>query len=152
MDVKNWLVEEGIFKKEVPDEVAEWHYVVEFPPDSKQVTDIIKPKGKDFVLVISGLVFAENHYRALHSLPPEKKRNLIHKWKMDLLFRKAEFRMVPDAENVQRIDFSIPIYLEELTKPKLFEALREIFKCKLYIMWNLHHEFDRKGDVDAMYL
>ncbi len=152
MDVKNWLVEEGIFKSELPDEVAEWHYVVEFPPDSRQVTDIIKPKGKNIVLIISGLVLAENHYRALHSLPADKKRNLIHKWKMDLLFRKAEFRMMPDAENVQRIDFSIPIYLEELTKPKLFEALREIFKCKLYVIWNLHHEFDRKGDVDAMYL
>jgi hypothetical protein len=71
---------------------------------------------------------------------------------MDLLFRKAEFRMLPNAENLQRIDFSIPVYIEELTKPKLFEALREIFKCKLYIIWNLQHEFDRRGDIEAMYL
>ena len=150
--VKQWLMEEGILKAEVPDENAEWHYVVEFPPGSNQISDVVKPAGKDFILVISGLVLSEKHYKALHSLPHDKKKNLIHKWKMDLLFRKAEFRMLPNAESLQRIDFTIPIYLEDLRKSVLFDALREIFRCKLYVIWNLQHEFDKKGDVDAMYL
>lgn len=149
--VKGWLVEEGILKAEVPDERAEWHYVVEFPLKSNQVADVIKPIAKDILLVISGVVLSEEHYRALNSLPYEKKRRLIHRWKMDLLFRKAEFRMVPDAENVQRVDFSIPIYIEELKKGLLIDALREIFRCKLYIIWSLQYEFEKR-DVDSMYL
>ena len=153
MDVKSWLIEEGIFKSEVPDENADWHYVVEFPIGSGQVSDIIKVKGKDIVVVVSGIILADEHYRALHSLPPEKKKKLIFKWKMDLLFRKAEFRMLPDAENLRQIEFQIPIYLEELSKPKLMEALREIFKCKLYVIWSVNHEFERAGkEGDYMYL
>ncbi len=151
-DVKSWIVSEGIFKQEIQDEAAEWHYVVEFPLESGQVSDIILPKGKDFILVVSGLVFAEEHYRALHNQPLNKKKEIIFKWKMDLLFRKAEFRMIPDDISIQRIDFSMPIYLEELTKPKLFEALREVFKCKLYIIWQLNHLFGDNRSLEAMYL
>ncbi len=150
--VKRWLLEEGIFKSEVPDENADWHYVVEFPANSGQISDIIKVKGRDIVVVVSGIILADQHYKALHSLPREKKRKLIFKWKMDLLFRKAEFRMLPDAENVRQIEFQIPLYIEELTKPKLMEALREIFKCKLYIIWNVNHEFEKADDKDLMYL
>jgi len=149
--IKTWLAEEGILKADVPDERAAFHYVVEFPPGSNQVSDVVKPVDKDFVVVVSGIVLAESHYRALHSLPPEKKKNLIHRWKMDLLFREAEFRMVPDADSLQRVEFSIPIYREELTKSRLMGALREIFKCKLYIIWNVQHEFDKPG-FDTMYL
>ncbi len=151
-DVKSWITEEGIFKQEIPDETAEWHYVVEFPLDSGQVSDIVMPKKKDFILVVSGLVFAEEHYKALHSLPQNKKREIVFRWKMDLLFRNAEFRMVPDDVSIQRIDFSMPVYLEELTKPKLFEALREVFKCKLYIIWQLNHLFGENRSLEGMYL
>jgi len=150
--VKQWLIEEGIFKTEVPDDNADWHFVVEFPIGSNQISDIIKVKGRDLVVVVSGIILAEHHYKALHSLPKEKKKNLIFKWKMDLLFRKAEFRMLPDAENLRQIEFQVPIYIEELTKPKLMEALREIFRCKLYIIWSVNHEFEKTTDKDLMYL
>ena len=150
--VKSWLAEEGILKAEVPDENAEWHFLVEFPLNSKQMCDVIKLKDRDLVLVVSGIVLSEDHYKALHSLPTEKKRALIHKWKMDLLFRNAEFRMIPDAENVKQIEFQVPLYLEELTKSELMRALRDVFKCKLYIIWSVNYEFEKRKDLDAMYL
>lgn len=150
--IKRWLIEENILKADVPDEMAEWHYVVEFPPNSNQVSDVLKPVGKEVVIVISGIVLSEKHYKALHSLSHEKKRSLIFKWKMDLLFRDAEFRMIPDDEMLQRIEFSVPIYPDELKKSVLIRALREIFRCKLYIIWNVKHEFDKFSDVESMYL
>ncbi len=150
--VKGWLMEEGILKAEVPDDNAEWHFLVEFPQSSNQMNDVLKLKDRDIVLVVSGIVLSEEHYKALHSLPTDKKRALIHRWKMDLLFRSAEFRMIPNAENVRQIEFQVPIYVEELTKPELMRALREIFKCKLYIIWSVNYEFEKRKDLDAMYL
>jgi|Deesub1362B_J571_1020462.scaffolds.fasta_scaffold00281_24 hypothetical protein len=149
--VKQWLNEEGIFRRKVDDEKAEWHYLVEFPANSKQMTDILKPLKKDVVLVLSGIALSEKHYRALSSLPKKKKNSLIHRWKMDLLFRKAEFRIHPGSGDLQRIDFSVPIYTEEVRKSALMEALREVFRCKIYIIWNLQHEFEDVSDMDAMF-
>ena len=150
--VKEWLLEEGILKSEVPDEMADWHYVVEFPAKSNQVSDIVKPKDKRMILLLSGIVLSESHYRAFNSLTPEEKQKLVHKWKMDLIFRRADFRLIPDAMNLQRVEFSIPIFEDALSKSSVIEALRELFKCKLYIIWNVQHEFDRFSDVNSMYL
>lgn len=149
--VKEWLKEEDIFKKEVADDDSEWHYVVQFPSESNQVSDIIKPQGKDFILVLSGLALSEKHTRAFNSLPSNKKRDLMHQWKMDLLFRDAEFKMHSEKENLQRVDFSLPIYAENVKKSALMDGLREVFRCKMYIIWNLQHEFEGYSDVDAMF-
>jgi hypothetical protein len=151
-EVKKWLLEEEILKSEVPDDAADWHYVVEFPAKSNQVADIIKPKGKNMILLLSGIVLSEQHYRAFNSLTLEKKKNLIHRWKMDLIFRRVDFRMLPDAVNLQRIEFSLPIFEDELKKSTLIEGLREIFKCKLYIIWNVQYEFDKFSEPNSMYL
>ncbi|RLI81588.1 hypothetical protein DRP07_07115 [Archaeoglobales archaeon] len=150
--VKDWLIEEGILKSEVPDEMADWHYVVEFPAKSNQVSDIIKPKNRRMILLLSGIVLSETHYKAFSSLTPEEKQKLVHRWKMDLIFRKADFRFIPDSMNLQRIEFSIPIFEDGLSKSSVIEALRELFKCKLYIIWNVQHEFDKFSGVDSMYL
>ncbi len=149
--LKEWLIEEGIFRKEIEDEKSEFRYLVEFPSGSGQVCEVLKPKGKDFVLVVGGIVLAEKHYKALHSMDRRKKMELIHKWKMDLLFREVEFRMIPDAENLERIEFQGVIYDEELTKPKLMRMLREVFRCKLYIIWNAKYELER-DELEPMYL
>jgi len=142
--VKRWLTEEGILKSEISDENADWHFLVEFPPDSGQTSNVIKLKGRDAVLVASGITLSDEHYNALHSLPEEKKRSLIYRWMIDLLFRDVEFRMVPDTEHVKQIEFQVPLYLEDLKKSDLMKALREIFKCKLYVVWNLNHELKKK--------
>jgi len=142
--IKMWLTEEGIFKTEISDENADWHFLVEFPPNSKQMSNIIKLKGRDVILVASGIALSDKHYSSLHSLPEDKKKALIHRWKIDLLFRDVEFRMIPDIESVKQIEFQVPLYLEDLRKSDLMKALREVFKCKLYIVWDLDYEFEKK--------
>ncbi len=145
--VKDWLIEEGLMRKEVPDEMADWHYVVEFPQKSNQVSDVLKPKDRRIVLLITGIVLSENHFRAFNSLTEEKKRKLIHRWKMDLIFRKADFRFLPDSFNLQKVEFSLPVFEDELSKSTVIHGLRELFKCKLYIIWNVQHEFDRHPET-----
>jgi hypothetical protein len=149
--VKEWLVEEGIFKKEIQDENADWHYLVEFPISSNHVTDIIKPKDKKVVLLVSGIVLSEKHQRAFNNLSEEEKKKLVHKWKMDLLFRNADFRFIPDSLSLKSVEFTIPIFEDEIGKGKLMNGLREIFKCKLYIIWSVQMELKEVGEP-SMYI
>ncbi len=89
--VKRWLTEEGILKSEISDENADWHFLVEFPPDSGQTNNVIKLKGRDAVLVASGITLSDEHYNALHSLPEEKKRSLIYRSLFLNLIIKMDF-------------------------------------------------------------
>jgi len=151
-EIKKWFVEEGIFKEEISDEKAEWHYLVEFPAGSKQISDVLKPIKKDVVIVASGIALSKEHYRAMSTLPAKKRNEIIYKWKMDLLFRKAEFRIRANGSNVQKIEFSVPVYLEEASRGEIMDSLREVFRSKMYIIWSLQHEFEGvSNDVDAMF-
>lgn len=152
--VKDLLIKEGFFKTELKDNAAEWRYVVEFPPGTEHFSEIFMPKGQNILIVATGVTLSEEVYKALISMPENKRKDLIFKWKKDLLFTKADFRMIPNDEYLQKIEFAVPIFPEKLSRAELIEALREIYKCKLYIIWSLQHEIGNKKSKDncAMYV
>ncbi len=135
--IKAWLEEAEILREEIEDEKADFHFVVEFPLGSGQSCEIVNPKNKDIVIFGSRLVLAEAHYKALHSLPKAQKFNLLWQIRFDLLFREPEFRILPNAEEFKSIEFTKALYHEEINKPAVFKALREIYRCKLYIIWKM---------------
>ena len=57
-NVKNWLVDEGVFREKAADENAEFHFVIEFPKDN--VMDIVKPKGKDVIVLVVQHKYLQN--------------------------------------------------------------------------------------------
>jgi hypothetical protein len=149
--VKSWLEKEGILKDEVENEKAEFHFIVNFPRGSKYISEVIKPKDRDYIIVGSSIQLAEEHYKALHSLPKAEKEALLWQWRFDLLFRDAEFRMVPSAQELKGLEFTRSLYEEEVTRVTLIGALREIFKCKLYIIWRVAQLMGRVESEGQIY-
>jgi len=135
--IKEWLEGEGVFKEEVEDENAEFHYAGEYPPRSGQHIEVIKPPGGDKLLIGSRISLGKDHLNALHNLPQKQKDDLLWQVRFDLLFRGPEFRMVPSARDLEAMEFTKTLYEEELSKPKFMEELQEIFRCKLYLIWRL---------------
>ena len=140
--VRRWLVEEGIYKGEIPDENATYHFAVEVPLGSGLKADIIQPKNKkDLVLIVGTVVLVEQHYNALKSMPKTKREELLWEMRFELLFRDSDFQIIPSAEGFKGIQFTRPRYFDGLTKNKFFECLRENFKCQLYIIWKMNQLF-----------
>ncbi|WP_456474489.1 DUF2299 domain-containing protein [Candidatus Pyrohabitans sp.] len=147
--VKGWLEKEGIFKEEIDNENAEFHFLVQFPKGSNYISEVIKPKDRDYLIIGSSIQLAEEHYRALHSLPKTEMNALLWQWRFDLLFRDAEFRMVPSAQELKGMEFTRSLYEEDLSKSMLINALREIFKCKLYIVWRVAQMMGREESTEG---
>ena len=79
--------------------------------------------------------------RAFAALPfPEKERI---KWQIryDLLFQDSSFEIQPVGQDIRSIRFSREIYYDGLTKDKLMQAIRENFKCELYVVWKFQELF-----------
>jgi|Deesub1362A_J573_1020465.scaffolds.fasta_scaffold01000_5 hypothetical protein len=149
--VKGWLEKEGILKDEVENEKAEFHFLAQFPRGSKYISEVIKPKDRDYIIVGSSIQLAEEHYKALHSLPKAEKNALLWQWRFDLLFRDAEFRMVPSAQELKGVEFTKALYVEDVNRSALINALREIFKCKLYIVWRVAQLMGREESEGQIY-
>ena len=141
--VKEWLVEAGIYRDKIPDDKANWHYVVEIGPSA--VLDVAQQKGKeDMVIIASGITLSKQHYNALRALPRSKRDELLWGLRFQLLFQPCDFVMLPTETDLQTFQFTRGLFQDGLTKQGLMDSLAMIHRCKLFVNWKMIQMF---GDV-----
>ncbi|ADC64754.1 Protein of unknown function DUF2299 [Ferroglobus placidus DSM 10642] len=140
--VRDWLVEEGIYKDRVTDENADHHFIAEVPPSSGQLIDIIFPKSReDLVAIVSGVKLSDEHHARLMSLKAEKRDEILWKMRFDLLFLPTGFQILPSAENPQIFQFVRELYFDGLNKNLFIEAVNQVYRCKLFVIWTMQRLF-----------
>jgi hypothetical protein len=140
--IKNWLVQEGLFKAEDLPENLYFQLAAEFPAKSGRHLSIIQPKNhEDMIVVFSRIRLADAHQMALSAMPPKEKERLLWQMRYDLLFQDASFEIEPAGSDMQSIRFTREIYYDGLTKNELMQAIRNNFKCELYVVWKFQEIF-----------
>lgn len=140
--IQTWLTEEGIYKDKVADDKAHFHFLVESPPGSGRLIDIVQPKNRDdLILVGNGLGFSPEHLEKLREMDATEKVEFLWDIKFGLLFKDSSFNMLPIRANPERIDFTREIYYDGLNKNKLLEAIRENYRCNLFVIWKFMEQF-----------
>ncbi len=140
--IKSWLKEEGLFKEELQTDGPYIQIMAEFPCGSGRHLSVIQPRDhEDMIVVFSRIVLADVHQKAFSAMPPAKKEQLLWQMRYDLLFQKSSFEIEPIGADMRSIRFTREIYYDGLTKNKLMEAVRENFKCELYVVWKFQEIF-----------
>lgn len=140
--IKGWLTDEGIFRNLIVDDNAHTHFQIEYPPNSGRLLDVVFPKPReDIVLIASGTALGKEHYDGLKAKPDKERKDILWDMRFDLLFRESDFQMIPSAEDLQRIQFIRPLRFEGLDKNLLMDAIRDDFRCHLYIVWKMSRLF-----------
>lgn len=138
--VKDWLVEAGIYRDKVPDEKANWHYVVEIGPGA--VLDVAQQKGKeDMVIIASGITLSKPHYDALRNMPRSKRDELLWDMRFKLLFQPCDFTILPNEAELQTFQFTRGLFQDGLTKQGLMDSLAMVHRCKLFVNWKMIQMF-----------
>lgn len=151
--VRDWLVEEGIYKDRVADENADHHFIAEVPPNSRQFIDVVFPKNRDDMVVIaSGIKLSDEHYAQIMSLDAEKRNELLWEMRFTLLFLPTGFQILPNAENPQLFQFTRELYFDGLNKNLFMDALKQVHRCKLFVIWTMQKISGKRGEPDySMY-
>jgi len=140
--VKDWLAEEGMYKDKIVDDEATYHFIVEMPANSGRIAHIVQPKAREDLLIIgSGIKLLKGHYDGLKAMSESKRKELLWEMRFQLLFRDSDFHMEPSADDLKSIKFTRPIHFDGLNKNTLVDALREDFKCNLFIIWKMKQQF-----------
>lgn len=138
--VKEWLVETGIYRDKVPDDKANWHYVVEIGPGA--VLDIAQQKGKeDMVIIASGITLSKQHYDLLKGLAKSKRDDLLWDMRFRLLFQQCDFVMLPNESDLQTFQFTRGLFQDGLNKQMLMDSLAMVHRCKLFVNWKMIQMF-----------
>ncbi len=151
--VRDWLVEEGIYKDRVADDAASYHFVAEFPPNSRQFIDVIFPKNRDdMVVVAAGIKLSDSHYRALMALSRDKREEVLWDIRFKLLFLETGFQILPSASEPRIFQFTRELYFDGLNKNMFMDALKQVHRCLLFIRWTMQKLFGSIYESDdAMY-
>ena len=140
--IRDWLTIELNFRCEIPVDSAHSHFQIEFPSGSGRLVDVIFPKPReDILLIVSATALSKVYYDALKAMSVKKRRDILWDMRFKLLFKGSEFQMIPSPEDLQRIQFIRPLRFDGLTQNLLMDAIREDFRCHLFIEWTMMRLF-----------
>ncbi len=140
--VYDWLAEEGMFRKEIEDAKSVFHFSLNYPIGSPYHIDVVKPRDmKDGILVVAILRVAPSHRTALGKLSPEKRTPLIHDLRMVLLNRPPGFSVKENDGVWDAVQFQVRVLYDTLSKTRLLEAIDEVFRSMLTVIWTFGHHF-----------
>ena len=73
--IKNWIVDEGIFREKKLDDNADFHYIVEFPKDN--IMDVVKPREKDFIIIACATQVSPQHLELMNLSTPKERSEFL---------------------------------------------------------------------------
>lgn len=143
--IREWLVAEGLFKEQISDDTANFHFLINYPEE--HVLDIIQPKHKeDMILIGCASEIAPEQVALIKDSPDKKKEKFI--W--DIRFALNQFLLDFELEHpdnvLQRFVISEEIYEDGLTKNSLIMGIKKVFKGKLQCIWITGKAFGEGGE------
>ena len=140
--IYDWLAQEGMYRREVEDPKAAFHFGINYPVNSPYHIEIIKPRDmKDGILILSVLRVAPSHRTALSKLSDEKRKPIIHDLRLQLLQRRPGYSVKEQDGVWEAVQFQRRILYDELTKSRLVEAVDDVFRSMLTVIWTFGHHF-----------
>ena len=137
--IKNWLVDEGLFREKAVDENTEFHFIVEFPKDN--IMDVVKPKGKDCIVIGCATQVSPEHVNLMIESNDAKKREFILDLNMGLNKFLVDYELQVNQNILQQFIITENIFEDALTKDFFMRSLKRVFKSKLHCIWLIEKKF-----------
>lgn len=138
-NVRKWLMDEDSLLEKKFDENAEFHYIVEFPKDN--IMDVVKPKGKDCIVIACATQVAQEHLNLMISSTPENRRDFILDLQFGINSYLVDFNLNINNDLLQQFVVTDTIYEDGLTKHQFMKTLNRVFKAKLYCIFLIDKKF-----------
>ncbi len=147
--IKNWIVDEGIFREKKVDNDAEFHYIIEFPKDN--IMDLVKPLGKDYIIVACATQVSQEHLALMGSSDINTRRDFILDVNMEINKFLVDCQLAINNENnlLQQFVITDQIFDDGITKNNLFLSLKKVFKSKLQCVWLIEKTFGTPTTVST---
>lgn len=138
-----WLSQEGLFDKEIPDENANFHFVINYPQDHKM--DIISLKGKeDMILIACATQLTEEQHDLIKEAPSQVNNSLIWAIRFNLNQFLVDIELNHPNMYLESFLITDELFEDGLSKNELIHTLKRIFKAKLQCLWLIEKTFEEK--------
>lgn len=137
--VKDWIVDQGMFRESKEEDSSDFHYVIEFPRDN--IMDVVKPKGKDFIVVGCATQVSPEHLQLMNAADTKKQRDFILDLNIGVNKFLVDFELQINQNILQQFVVTDEIFEDGLTKHELIKAIKRVFKAKLHCIFLIDKKF-----------
>ena len=137
--VKDWIVDEGIFREKKLDDNADFHYIIEFPKDN--IMDVVKPTGKDAIVIACATQVSPEHLALMNSSTPEIRRDFLFDLQFGLNSYLVDFDLKVDKDVLQNFVVTNTIFEDGINKNEFMKTINRVFKSKLYCIFLINKIF-----------
>jgi hypothetical protein len=142
--IKQWLVEEELFREEVDEESSHFRFVFTFPEE--HFMEIIQPTTKtDMIVVAATTIVNPDHVEIMRNMPPPHRAEFLWAFRCILNNFFIDFELIHGDNVLERFTLSDILYEDGLTKDALMRTIRRVWKANLQAIWILQKEFVGSG-------
>lgn len=145
--IKDWIVDEGIFREKKLDDNADFHYIVEFPKDN--IMDVVKPREKDFIVIACATQVSPQHLELMNNTSPKERSEFLLDVNMEINKFLVDCQLAIDQNTnlLQQYVITYQIFNDGVTKNSLYDALKRVFKAKIQCVWLIEKTFGTINNV-----
>jgi len=144
--IKNWMTQKGISDRV---EMEPTPTGTSFQFTGKDATGvpftIIQPENwKKTVLVISEVGITQERIESIESMSPQDRDEFLYNLQKDIMFAPAQFAFDPTFKETgipRGIQFSKEICYDGLTEDRLNDAMRDVVRSALFVIWVIRKKF-----------
>lgn len=138
--IQKWLSDEGLFRQKVPDDNANFHFIINYPQD--HVLDVIQPKGKDdMILIACATNVSPEHQSEIRKLSDKKREEFMWDFRFLLNNQLVDFQLQHPENILQSFLITEEIFEDGLSKDRSISTVKKIFRAKLQGIWKIQMEF-----------
>jgi len=139
--IQKWLIDESLFKDKLPDENANFHYIINYPEN--HVMDIIQPLGKNDLILIGCATEIASEQRALmREAKKSEREDYIWELRYTLNTQLLDFNLQLENDNeLKQFIITDKIFEDGLTKHLFIKTIEKVFKSKIQCIWKLEQKF-----------
>jgi hypothetical protein len=144
--IKDWIEQRGISAGIKIDPTPEDFYFQFTGKDEAEIPfTIFQPKGwKKTILILSQVEINEDRVKSIESMRLKDRDEFLYNFQKDISFAPANIAFDPsfDETGIPRgIQFQSEICYDGLTEDRLNDAMRNVVKCTLFVIWRIRKEF-----------
>ena len=138
-NLREWLMDEECLLEKKFDENADFHYIIEFPKEN--IMDVVKPTGKDCVIVACATQVAQEHVNLMVASTPQVRRDFILDLQFGLNSYLVDFELSINQDLLQQFVVTDTVYEDGLSKNELMKTIKRVFKAKLHCIFLIDKTF-----------
>lgn len=144
--IKDWMeqkgISDGIKTEPTPDD---FYFQFTGKDEAEIPFTVFQPKNwKKTILILSQVDINEDRVKCIESMRPKDRDEFLYNLRKDITFAPANTAFDPSFDDTgipRGIQFQEEICYDGLTEDRLNEAVRNVVKCVLFVIWRIRREF-----------